>query len=90
MTRAQLLAALAAACGVAGAWEVLAAVERAWAVAWLGAAVRPLTSSRSEGREASVPERRRLAVLASGVLLVGGGCWPGPWSPCPQRSPGRR
>lgn len=78
MTRAQLLAALAAGAGVAGAWEVLAAVERARAVALLGAAVRPLARSRTEGRAPSVPERRRLAVLASGVLLAAGWLLAGP------------
>ncbi len=78
MSRAQVMAAAAAAAGVAGAWEVLAAVERARAAAWLTAVVRPLARSRSEGRTASVPERRRLALLASGCLLAGGWLVGGP------------
>jgi tight adherence protein B len=83
MTRAQLLAALAAAAGVAGAWEALAAVERARAVAVVSAAVRPLARSRTEGRAPSAPERRRLAVLASGVLLTGGWLAAGPVAAVP-------
>ena len=72
MSHGQLLAALSAATGVAGAWEALAAIERARAVAWVEAAVRPLARSRAEGRAPSAPERRRLAVLASAVLLAAG------------------
>jgi tight adherence protein B len=78
MSRTQLLAALAAAAGVAGAWEALAAIERARAAAWLVAAVRPLARSRAEGRAPSAPERRRLAVLASGSLLAAGWIVAGP------------
>lgn len=78
MTLAGLMAFAAGAVGVAGAWELLAAVERARAVAWLEAAVRPLARAQREGREPSAPERRRLGVLASGCLLVAGWIVAGP------------
>jgi tight adherence protein B len=78
VSHGQLLAALSAATGVAGAWEALAAVERARAVAWVEAAVRPLARSRAEGSAPSAPERRRLAVLASAVLLAAGWLVAGP------------
>jgi len=73
MSRAQLLAVLSASAGVAGAWEALAAVERARAAAWLAAAVRPLARDTASG-----PERRRLAALASLALLAGGWIVGGP------------
>lgn len=78
MTRAGLMAFAAGACGVAGTWEVLAAVERARAVAWLEGALRPLARARKEGRLPSAPERRRMAVLASGCLLAAGWLVAGP------------
>jgi tight adherence protein B len=78
MTGAQLLAAFAAAAGVAGAWEALAAVERTRATAWLVAVARPLARAGTEGRTPSAPERRRLAVLASGCLLAAGWIVGGP------------
>jgi tight adherence protein B len=78
VTRAQLLAALSAAAGVAGAWEALAAIERARAAAWFGAAVRPLARSRAEGRAPTAPERRRLALLAAAAVLAAGWLLAGP------------
>jgi tight adherence protein B len=72
------MALLAAAAGVAGAWEVLAAVERARALAWFEAAVRPLARAQREGRLPSPPERRRLTVLACGCLLAAGWILAGP------------
>ncbi|MEA2126666.1 MAG: tight adherence protein [Solirubrobacteraceae bacterium] len=72
MSRAVLMAFAAGAAGVAGAWELLAALERARVVAWLEAAMRPLARARREGRLPSVPERRRLTLLASGCLLAAG------------------
>jgi tight adherence protein B len=60
------MAAAAAACGVAAAWEVVALVE--------GAAPRrlvaPLLAAGREGPSAA--ERRRLAVVAAAALLAGG------------------
>ncbi len=72
MSRPVLAAFVAGAVGVAGAWEALAAVERARAAAWLAAALRPLGRARREGRLPSAPERRRLTLLACGCLLAAG------------------
>jgi tight adherence protein B len=74
---AALLAFAAAALGVAGAWEALAAVERTRPAAALAAALAPLGRARREGRAATAPEQRRLAFVAAGALagagwLVGG------------------
>ena len=66
MTTAPLMAAAAAACGVAAAWELLALVE--------GAAPRrliaPLLHAGRSGP--SLAERRRLAVVAAASLLAAG------------------
>jgi len=78
VSRAGLMAFAAAGAGVAGAWNVLAAVERARAAAWLERALRPLALARREGRAPSPPEQRRLAVLASGCLLAAGWIAAGP------------
>jgi len=66
------LAALAAAAGVLGAWEALAAVERARAWRALLRALAPLRRAEREGREPTLPERRRLALLGAGALCAGG------------------
>lgn len=79
MSRAALMALAAAVCGVVGGWELLAAVERARAVAWLEDAVRPLARARREGRLPSDMERRRLTVLASVCLFAGAWILAGPW-----------
>jgi tight adherence protein B len=77
---AAVLAALAAACGVAGAWEALAAVEQAAVVRALGRWTAPLRAARREGREPTVPERRRLALVGAGALLAGGWLVAGPFA----------
>jgi tight adherence protein B len=69
---APLLAFVAAAAGVLGAWELLAAVERSRVVAGLARAVEPLVRAGREGRAATLPERRRLALLATGALAAAG------------------
>jgi tight adherence protein B len=66
------MAFAAAGCGVAGAWDALAAVERARAAAWVEAALRPLALAQREGRVPSAPERRRLTILAAGCLFTAG------------------
>ncbi len=58
------------AAGVAGAWELLVAVERP--LAWIVSALRPLDAARREGRAPSPGERRRLGVLACAGLFVAG------------------
>jgi tight adherence protein B len=66
------LAFAAAAAAVLGAWEWLAAVERSRVVAGFARLVEPVVRAGREGREPSPPERRRLALLATGSLLAGG------------------
>jgi tight adherence protein B len=78
LTPAATAAFAAAVCGVAGAWDVLAAVERARVVAWLEAAVRPVARARREGRLPSTPERRRLTLVVCGSLLAAGWIVAGP------------
>ncbi len=72
MSRAAVLAFAAGAAGVLGAWEALAAVERSRVAAALSRAVEPLVRAGREGRAATAPERRRLALLATGVLAAAG------------------
>jgi tight adherence protein B len=72
MTRTVVLAFGAGAAGVVGAWEALAAVERSRAVALLERAVEPLVRAGHEGRAPTGPERRRLALLATGALAAAG------------------
>jgi tight adherence protein B len=75
---APVLAFAAAAAGVLGAWEALAAIERSRMVAALARAVEPLVRAGREGRAATVPERRRLAVLATAALAAAGWLVGGP------------
>jgi tight adherence protein B len=72
MSRAVLLAFAAGAAGVLGGWEALAAVERSRIAAGFGRVVEPLVRAGREGRAATAPERRRLALLATGVLAAAG------------------
>jgi tight adherence protein B len=72
LSRATILAFAAGAAGVLGAWEALAAVERMRMVAAIGQAAEPLVRAGREGRAVTVPERRRLALLATGALAAGG------------------
>lgn len=72
MTRTVLLSFGAAAAGVLGVWDALAAVERSRAVAALERALEPLVRAGHEGRAPTGPERRRLALLATGALAAGG------------------
>ena len=78
MSGAALLAFGAAASAVFGAWDALAAVERSRILAALGRAVEPLARAGREGREPTGPERRRLALLATGALTAAGWLIGGP------------
>jgi tight adherence protein B len=78
MSGAALLAAAAAAAGVLGAWEVLATAEVARVSDRLARALAPLGRARREGVAPSVPERRRLALLAAGSLFAAGWLLAGP------------
>ncbi len=72
MTRSVVLAFVAGATGVLGAWEGLAAVERSRVAAALERAVEPLRRAGREGRAPTAPERRRLALLATAALAAAG------------------
>jgi tight adherence protein B len=78
VTLAVVLAGLAGALGVAGAWEALAAVEQAAPARVIGRWLEPLGALRREGRAPTVPERRRLALVGAGALLAGGWLVAGP------------
>jgi tight adherence protein B len=73
------LAFLAAALGVAGAWELIAALERARPVAIVVAALEPLSRAGHGGRAATVDERRRLALVAAASLAAAGWLLGGAW-----------
>jgi tight adherence protein B len=72
MTRTVVLTFSAGAAAVLGVWEALAAVERSRPVAALERALEPLVRAGHEGRAPTGPERRRLALLATGALAAGG------------------
>ena len=72
MSAAVPLSFAAAAIGVLGAWEALAAVERLRVAAVLGRALEPLVRAGREGRDPTAPERRRLAWVATGALAAAG------------------
>jgi tight adherence protein B len=78
MSRAAVLAFAAGAAGLLGTWEALAAVERSRVAAGLGRALEPLVRAGREGRAPTRPERRRLALLATGALAAGGWLLGGP------------
>jgi tight adherence protein B len=73
-----LLAACAAALAVAGAWELLAAVEGSRPAVALGRALEPVARAGREGRPATAPERRRLALVAAAALAAAGWLVAGP------------
>jgi tight adherence protein B len=72
------LALAAGVAGVLGAWEALVALERPRLPAALALAAQPLLRAGREGHAPTVPERRRLAMLAAGSLLAGGWLLGGP------------
>jgi tight adherence protein B len=78
VSRAVLLAFAAGGAGLLGAWEALAAVERSKVAAGLGRALEPLVRAGREGRAPTGPERRRLALLATGALAAAGWLLGGP------------
>ena len=78
MSVAVVLAFAAGAAGLLGAWEALAAVEGSKVAAGLGRALEPLVRAGREGRAPTRPERRRLALLATGALAAAGWLLGGP------------
>jgi tight adherence protein B len=75
---AVLHAGAAAAIGVVGTWEALAAVERTRIAAALARVLEPLELAGREGRAPTAPERRRLGAVAAAVLLAAGWLVGGP------------
>lgn len=75
---AAALAAAGAALAVLALWEALAAVEALALSRAVAALARPFARAWREGREPSVPERRRLALVATAALLAGGWLVAGP------------
>jgi tight adherence protein B len=73
-----LLAAAAAMLGVYGAWEALTIVEQLRPAQAVGRALAPLRLAGRVGRAPTVPERRRLAMVAAGTLLAAGWLLVGP------------
>jgi tight adherence protein B len=73
-----VLAGLAGAMAVAGAWEALTAIEQGSPARALARLLAPLAAARREGRAPTVPERRRLALVGVGALLGGGWLVAGP------------
>jgi tight adherence protein B len=69
---APILAALAAACAVFGAWDLLTIIEAGGPVRALGRVLAPLRLAGRAGRVPTPPERRRLAILGAGVMLAAG------------------
>jgi tight adherence protein B len=72
VSRAAVLAAAAGTCAVLGGWEALVVLERARVASRAARVLAPLRRARREGRAPTVPERRRLALLAAGTLFAGG------------------
>ena len=75
---AALFAAPAAAVAVPAAWELLRALEPARLPAAALHALAPLARARSEGRDPTAPEQRRLALLGMLALLLAGWLLAGP------------
>jgi tight adherence protein B len=73
-----LLAALAAALAVAGAWDLLAAVDGRRPTAVLSRALEPVARAGRVGRAATASERRRIAVVAAAALAAAGWLLAGP------------
>ncbi|HEV7494567.1 type II secretion system F family protein [Baekduia sp.] len=73
-----LLAATAAMLGVFGAWETLTLIEQLRPARAVGRALAPLRLAGRVGRMPTVPERRRLAIIGAGALLVAGWLLAGP------------
>ena len=78
MSEAVVLAGAAAAVGVAGTWEAVAAVERTRVAAAVARVVEPLERAGREGRAPTIPERRRLWAVAAAALLAAGWLVGGP------------
>jgi len=72
VSRAVVLAAASGGCAVIGAWDLLLCAERADVGRRLAGVLQPLHAAGRVGREPTTPERRRLALLATAVLVAAG------------------
>ena len=81
--------AAAAAAGVAGAWEALAAIERTRVAAAAARVLEPLARAGREGRTPTAPERRRLRAVAAARCSSRAGWSAARRSGCSPRSRGR-
>jgi tight adherence protein B len=77
-TSAPLLAGLAGALAVAGAWEALAAVEQGAVARGVARLLAPVRAAARDGRDPTPPERRRLALTGALTLLGAGWLLAGP------------
>jgi tight adherence protein B len=80
LTPPVLLAALAGAAAVAGAWEAVAAVEQARLTGVVARVLSPLGAARRDGRLPTSADRRRLAAVGCATLLAAGWLVAGPWA----------
>lgn len=78
MTRAVAMAALSGGFAVLGGWDLLATAEQAGIGRRVVAALDPVRAAGREGREPTMLERRRLALLAVAVLIAVGWLVAGP------------
>ena len=78
MSVAVVLAGLAGALAVAGAWESLAAIEQAAGAERIVRALAPVRRIGRDGRSPVAAERRRLALVASATLFGAGWIVGGP------------
>lgn len=70
VTVTTVFAAAAAVAGVIGAWDALAALERVPVNAGVARLLDPLRHAGRDGRPATPPERRRLAIVVTGALMA--------------------
>lgn len=78
MSVAAVLAGLAAACAVVGAWEAIAAAEQERLVRAAARWMAPALDVLRSGREATSPERRRLVLVGALSLVAAGWIVAGP------------
>jgi tight adherence protein B len=78
LTVAVLVAGLAGACAVAGAWDAFAALEQAHPARVARRLLAPVTRVARNGGQPTAPDRRRLAILGAATLLAAGWTVGGP------------
>jgi tight adherence protein B len=78
VTRAALLAALAAGCGVLALWDLIATAQASRLGELVERLAAPLRLARREGALPTPTERRRLGLVAAGTLAAAGWLLAGP------------